>query len=252
MAYKQISPQVVTEGGTGVQSATAYAVLCGGTTATGAFQSIAGVGTSGQVLTSNDAGALPTFQSLPASGDVSGPGSSTDRAIATWNGTGGDTLFNNSTITISSDGEMINSAQSAFLGTLNSNVLNVTGNGAIFTLGSGTALTEVFDQNGDFVTSGTFTAPVSGKYLFTMKAWFIGCTVANRFQCSVSTSNRVYYTDHTRPASAAEATEAIAVFAEMDAADTATSTAVSYGEAGNTDDIQGTGGATFFSGVLIC
>lgn len=49
-------------GGTGVTSTTAYAVLCGGTTSTGALQSIASVGTSGQVLTSNGAGALPTFQ----------------------------------------------------------------------------------------------------------------------------------------------------------------------------------------------
>lgn len=52
----------VGRGGTGFASATAYAVLCGGTTTTGAFQSIASVGTSGQVLTSNGAGALPTFQ----------------------------------------------------------------------------------------------------------------------------------------------------------------------------------------------
>ena len=54
---------VVAGGGTGVTSATAYAVLCGGTTTTNPFQSIASVGTSGQVLTSNGAGALPTFQS---------------------------------------------------------------------------------------------------------------------------------------------------------------------------------------------
>ena len=49
-------------GGTGAASFTAYAVICGGTTTTGALQSIASVGTSGQVLTSNGAGALPTFQ----------------------------------------------------------------------------------------------------------------------------------------------------------------------------------------------
>jgi hypothetical protein len=52
----------VADGGTGVSSATAYAVLCGGTTSTGAFQSVAGVGSAGQVLTSNGAGALPSFQ----------------------------------------------------------------------------------------------------------------------------------------------------------------------------------------------
>ena len=52
----------VAAGGTAATSQTAYAVLCGGTTSTGAYQSIAGVGSSGQVLTSNGAGALPTFQ----------------------------------------------------------------------------------------------------------------------------------------------------------------------------------------------
>ena len=53
---------VVAGGGTGVTSNTAYAVLCGGTTSTNPVQSIAGVGSAGQVLTSNGAGALPTFQ----------------------------------------------------------------------------------------------------------------------------------------------------------------------------------------------
>jgi len=52
----------VISGGTGRTTHTAYAVLCGGTTTTGAQQSIASVGTAGQVLTSNGAGALPTFQ----------------------------------------------------------------------------------------------------------------------------------------------------------------------------------------------
>ena len=53
---------VVAGGGTGDTSFTAYAVICGGTTTTGALQSIASVGSSGNVLTSNGAGALPTFQ----------------------------------------------------------------------------------------------------------------------------------------------------------------------------------------------
>jgi hypothetical protein len=54
----------VANGGTGATSQTAYAVLAGGTTSTGAYQSVASVGTSGQVLTSNGAGALPTFQTI--------------------------------------------------------------------------------------------------------------------------------------------------------------------------------------------
>jgi hypothetical protein len=58
----------VANGGTGLASTTAYAVLCGGTSSTGALQPIAGVGTSGQILTSNGAGALPTFQAAPSGG----------------------------------------------------------------------------------------------------------------------------------------------------------------------------------------
>jgi hypothetical protein len=61
----------VTLGGTGVASATAYALLAGGTTSTGAHQSLASVGTSGQLLTSNGAGALPTFQNAPSGGVTS-------------------------------------------------------------------------------------------------------------------------------------------------------------------------------------
>lgn len=64
----------VAQGGTGRATATAYAVLCGGTTSTAAHQSIASVGTSGQVLTSNGAGALPTFQNAATGAAIIGGG----------------------------------------------------------------------------------------------------------------------------------------------------------------------------------
>lgn len=63
MAYTGPFPLPVPTGGTGGASHTAYSVLCGGTTSTAALQSVASVGSAGQVLTSNGAGALPTFQS---------------------------------------------------------------------------------------------------------------------------------------------------------------------------------------------
>jgi hypothetical protein len=65
-----ITDVAVADGGTGRSSHTAYAVVCGGTSATGAQQSIASVGTAGQVLTSNGAGELPTFQSASSPGLV--------------------------------------------------------------------------------------------------------------------------------------------------------------------------------------
>lgn len=65
MAYLQLSPLPVAESGTGLQTFTAYAVLCGGTTSTAALQQVSGLGTSGQVLTSNGSGILPSWQNAP-------------------------------------------------------------------------------------------------------------------------------------------------------------------------------------------
>ena len=67
MAYKQKSPIIASEGGTGASSFTAYSVITGGTSSTGALQNVSGVGTSGQVLFSNGSSALPSWQS-PSSG----------------------------------------------------------------------------------------------------------------------------------------------------------------------------------------
>jgi hypothetical protein len=58
----------VDQGGTGLSTATAYSVVFAGTTGTGAFQAAAGPGAATHVLTSNGAGALPTFQAPAPSG----------------------------------------------------------------------------------------------------------------------------------------------------------------------------------------
>lgn len=60
MGYKRISPQPVIEGGTGIQSATAYAPLCGNNTS-GFLSASTGQSNSGYVLTSNGS-ALPSWQ----------------------------------------------------------------------------------------------------------------------------------------------------------------------------------------------
>lgn len=58
----------VAGGGTGLSTTTAYGLIAAGTTSTGNFQQVSGTGNSGQLLTSNGAGALPTWQNAPASG----------------------------------------------------------------------------------------------------------------------------------------------------------------------------------------
>lgn len=65
-------PITVSNGGTGLTTTTAYGLIAAGTTATGNFQQVSGTGTSGQLLTSNGAGALPTWQNAPATGATKG------------------------------------------------------------------------------------------------------------------------------------------------------------------------------------
>jgi len=65
LTISETGPVTIARGGTAATSFTAFAPLFGGTTATGALQSGA-VGTIGHVLTSNGAGAIATYQALPA------------------------------------------------------------------------------------------------------------------------------------------------------------------------------------------
>ncbi len=95
-------PQILSgpEGGTGV--ANASTITLGGAFVTSGANSLTLTTTGATNVTLPTSGTLAT-----TAGSVAGPGSSTDRAIATWNGTGGTTLFNNSTATITSGGQLL-------------------------------------------------------------------------------------------------------------------------------------------------
>ena len=87
--YTGITDITVADGGTGVSTmTTAYAPVCAGTTATGALQvASTGLSTSGYVLTSNGASALPSFQ---AGGNKIGAwilfnGTGTPASVANYN-----------------------------------------------------------------------------------------------------------------------------------------------------------------------
>jgi hypothetical protein len=64
------NPITVGQGGTGDSTLTAYAVICGGTTSTAALQNVSGVGTSGQVLVSQGASALPQWTTASTGGNL--------------------------------------------------------------------------------------------------------------------------------------------------------------------------------------
>ena len=89
--FSLTSPVAISLGGTnGTASPTAGAVAYGSGTA----YAFTAAGTSGQVLTSNGASA-PTWTSV---GNVAGPASSTDNAIARFDGTTGKIIQNSGVI----------------------------------------------------------------------------------------------------------------------------------------------------------
>jgi hypothetical protein len=117
------SQLTVANGGTGVNTfTTAYGVLCAGTTATGSVQTLNSLGTSGQVLTSNGAAALPTWQTPSAGSSIS-------------NGTSNVTVASaNGSVTVATNGTTaltINTSQNAtFAGSATATALIPSGSSA--------------------------------------------------------------------------------------------------------------------------
>lgn len=155
----------VANGGTGNTSLTAYAVLAGGTTSTGALQQVSGLGTSGQVLTSNGAGALPTWQNAGSytftngltnsSGTVSWGGTLT--GTTTING-GGQSLLLGSGGSQLAGATIFTSGGIALMGQITYSVDDVTAD-ANYTVTAGKQIIEVSDN---LTTNRTFTMPSPG------------------------------------------------------------------------------------------
>lgn len=133
--YTFDTPIGAASGGTGRASHTAYAVICGGTSSTGAQQSIASVGTSGQVLTSNGAGALPTFQNNPAAGTSALLDGSVHTDTVAQSVTRGSLIYGNSTPAWD---ELVKGSSNQFLQAGASDVSWVTMSGDV-SLSGGTA-----------------------------------------------------------------------------------------------------------------
>ncbi len=74
-------------------------------------------------------------------------------------------------------GNQLNTTRCVFFANLGSNDSNVTGDGTIYTFGSGNALT-VTQQGSAMATNGTFTAPVTGWYHFDVNIALTGATTA--------------------------------------------------------------------------
>ena len=137
-------------------------------------------------------------------------------------------------IAISANGEVNMAAQPSVLAFNSGAATNVTGNGADYTL---LYATEIYDQNADFA-SPTFTAPVTGRYLFTANCAAINITAsATSVYLSIQASNRGHWSVEQDP-TAGDLRKWISCIVDMDAADTATAHLVVYGESSDVVDID--------------
>jgi len=208
----------VENGGSGRSASTEYAVICGGTTTTAQHQSIASVGTSGQVLKSNGAAALPTFQE---------------------------------------QGSGITSAFNAYQGTTDSDETGDGTDFVLGDTDVGTTLTERFDTGGDFTPGASggaiYTAPANGNLQINFFVLLQDIGASHTPGLKILTSNENYtYGNYAAGVPAGNLPMSCSVCTDMDAADTA-QVAVDVSGITKTVDIFGSAATprTVVSGFLI-
>ena len=99
---------------------------------------------------------------------------------------------------------------------------NVTGDGTVYTV---IFNSEIFDQNSNYNNAtGVFTAPVTGKYLFTCAILLSGCGAAHTLaNMQIASSNRTYVSFYSNPAATAASGFVqlqSTIIADMDTSDT--------------------------------
>jgi hypothetical protein len=159
----------------------------------------------------------------------------------------GTALGTNNVMSVATSGEINYPLQPAFLGTLNSDLANQTGDSTVYQLGTTTALTEVFDQNSDFNTNGTFTAPVTGKYQLDMNFACGAGSADGQLQSQIVTSNRTLQGAGNPSVATVLAISGVFVSTDMDLGDTAIISGTVNGGTKTADVTTD----SYFSGFLI-
>jgi hypothetical protein len=156
----------VANGGTGVATTTAYGLLCGGTTSTGALQSI-GTGTTGQMLISAT-GALPIWTTYTGATGITTLGTIT---TGVWNGT---------TIAIANGGTgqtTANTALNALLptqtGVTSGWTLSTNGTSASWTAPAGGGVTSVSNSDSSITVATGTTTPVVSINTANTNTWTV-------------------------------------------------------------------------------
>lgn len=170
----------------------------------------------------------------------------------------GNTPASSQVMTINSSGQLGSTPASSgavyFSAYVGSNITNATGNGGIYTLGT-SALTILYDNTGSMNTNGTFTAPTTGIYSFTMSVLYLNCVTTTVGQLSVvPTSGQVnaYTFGVSNSSVGAAAYASNANFnVSMTKNDTCTFLAAAFGEASDRLTIQGNIANTWITGFLI-
>jgi len=113
-------------------------------------------------------------------------------------------------------------------------------------------ITEVYDVNSDIASNGTFTAPVTGKYLVSVSAYDAAASENTTYDMILTTSNRTYrwgnrmeYRDNYTGYTNAKMEGTLIV--DMDASDTCTVTCGSSATITNASNSE----HSYFSAILI-
>lgn len=115
---------------------------------------------------------------------------STNSTSSTAIKSGSNSIVYNGGLTVDSSGRIVNSVQPDFLYNMLADQTNVTGDGTLYTV---TFTTKIKDQNNNFDGTSTFTAPITGTYVFYWGITMTGLTSAmTNDVVYLSTSARQY------------------------------------------------------------
>ena len=271
MAYK--------EGSTNQGTITQYDVLVGG--ASNAIASV-GPGSSGQVLQSSGNAANPAYSTATYPATATGTGTILRADGTNWSATTStypatnaiNTLLyassanvmsalataNNAILATNSSGvpslttasgNWLNTARCCFSVYSSSAVSNQTGDGTAYTIVFGSSL---INQGSNFDGTSTFTAPVTGRYLFTMSVLLQNLGAAHTPEIQLTTTgNNFNVGNDAAGVPAGNFVMTASFIAPMTANDTAVVKAI---VASSTKTVGVYGGAsdprTTFCGYLIC